>query len=319
MDKKGSNSPPEEKGGYWEMEEDSGVLEFVINLNLKIIMNNLRIKSISTFIKKIRDCNDIDLEKQIVEKKLNKIRTKFMKSSSNSDNKKYLWQLAFAQLIGYIIDFGYTQINQLVQSLKYSEKYTGYVTATFMIPPDELDTFSILLPAVKNDLYSKSQQVQSLALNLIGVTAQKTLVQNLKVDILKLALGDSNEIQPDTRKKALFCLLRIYRQYKQALGYDVKKWIQPLTFMLQKYSGNYSVILAILTLIEGILQIEYSKNWDDIAVEVLKVLQKLIITEGCPSEYQYYTVTHPWVQIKALKILSTMQPCKDPSFKPILS
>ena len=70
-------------------------------------MNNLRIKKISAFIKEIRDCNEIDKEKLIVEKKLNKIRTKFMKTSSNSDNKKYLWQLAFAQSIGYIIDFGY--------------------------------------------------------------------------------------------------------------------------------------------------------------------------------------------------------------------
>lgn len=73
-------------------------------------MNNLWIKKISAFIKEVRDSNDIDKEKQIVEKKLNKIRTKFMKSSSNTENKKYIWQLAFAQSIGYFIDFGYNQI-----------------------------------------------------------------------------------------------------------------------------------------------------------------------------------------------------------------
>jgi len=55
------------------------------------IMNNLWIKKISAFIKEVRDSNDIDKEKQIVEKKLNKIRTKFMKSSTNTDNKKYIW------------------------------------------------------------------------------------------------------------------------------------------------------------------------------------------------------------------------------------
>ena len=38
---------------------------------------------------------------------MNKIRTKFIKSSSNSENKKYLWKLSFAHLLGYNIDFGY--------------------------------------------------------------------------------------------------------------------------------------------------------------------------------------------------------------------
>lgn len=134
-----------------------------------------------------------------------------MKPSSNSDNKKYLWQLAFAQSIGYIIDFGYAQVVQLVKSNKFSEKYTGYITAGLLVPEHELDTFAAMADAIKNDLYSKNEQVQSLALNLLGSTAQKTLVQALKVDVLKLALGDSAEIQPNTRKKALLCLLRIYR------------------------------------------------------------------------------------------------------------
>jgi len=70
----------------------------------------------------------------------------------------------------------------------------------------------------------------------------------------------------------LLCLLRIYRQYKQALGFDVKKWIKPLAFMLQKYSNNYSVLLSLLSLIEGVIQIEYSKHWEDLSLEVLKVL-----------------------------------------------
>lgn len=51
-------------------------------------MNNLRIKKVSTFIKEVRDCNDIDKEKKLVEKKLNKIRNKFMNNKNNSENKK---------------------------------------------------------------------------------------------------------------------------------------------------------------------------------------------------------------------------------------
>lgn len=54
-------------------------------------MNNIRIKQISQFIKNVRDSQDIDKEKHLVDKKLNKIRNKFIKNSSNADNKKYLW------------------------------------------------------------------------------------------------------------------------------------------------------------------------------------------------------------------------------------
>lgn len=89
--------------------------------------------------------------------------------------------------------------------------------------------------------------------------------------------------------------------------------------MLKKYTGNYSAILGILTLIEGVVGLEYTKHWDLVAPEVLQVLQKLILTEGCGSAYQYYTVPHPWVQIKALKILAILSTNKDPSFKPMLS
>ena len=36
---------------------------------------------------------------------------------------------------------------------------------------------------------------------------------NIKIydDVMKLALGESDSITEDTRKKALLCLLRIYR------------------------------------------------------------------------------------------------------------
>lgn len=55
--------------------------------------------------------------------------------------------------------------------------------------------------------------------------------------------------------------------------------------MLQKYGGNYSVVLAVLTLIEGVVALEYTKNWDILASGVLEVLKKLILTEGCGSAF----------------------------------
>lgn len=79
-----------------------------------------------------------------------------MKGSSNSENKKYLWQLTYAYSMGYIIDFGYKEINKLMVSTKFSEKYTGYITATILIPENEIGSFTTMITGIKNDLYSKN-------------------------------------------------------------------------------------------------------------------------------------------------------------------
>lgn len=54
-------------------------------------------------------------------------------------------------------------------------------------------------------------------------------------------------------------------------------------------------------------------------MEVIKVLQLLVIDGDCPKDHQYYMINHPWIQIKALKILSILSTNKDPNFKPLLS
>ncbi len=60
------------------------------------------------FIKDIKEQKDIDKEKKLVDKELNKIRTKFVKGSlSGANTKKYIWKLAYAHNTGYTIDFGY--------------------------------------------------------------------------------------------------------------------------------------------------------------------------------------------------------------------
>lgn len=64
-------------------------------------------------------------------------------------------------------------------------------------------------------------------------------------------------------------LIKIYRQYRVNLKYDVKKFIKPLAIMIEKYQNNYSVLNSILSLIEGILQVEYSKHLDQISMSVI--------------------------------------------------
>lgn len=276
---------------------------------------SLNMRGLNMFIQEVRKCENPSDEAVIVDKELKKIRQKFMtkKTMSGYDRKKYIWKLLFARLNGYDVNFGYREILTLLGSNKYSEKYTGYVAASIMIPEYETDIYANINRAVKSDLYSSNEAMQSLALNLIGGTANAELTKNLVNDVMKLALGENPSLSTSTRKKALLCLLRIYRKYREAFP-NVRGWIQPLNAMIERFANSYSVINAIFALIEGILTIEYSKNWDPVAFNVCKVLSGVIVSENCPPEYMHYKVPHPWLQIKGLKILSLLSVRKEPEF-----
>lgn len=45
---------------------------------------------------------------------------------SGYDRKKYAWKLLYIHILGYEVDFGLQESFFLVNSSKFSEKYTGY-------------------------------------------------------------------------------------------------------------------------------------------------------------------------------------------------
>lgn len=271
------------------------------------------------FIQDVRKCENPSDEIDIIGKEVKKIRQKFLtvKKMSGYDRKKYVWKLLFAYLNGFEVNFGYKEVMTLVESTKYSEKYTGYVASSILIPEYETDIFAQLIKTVKNDLFSSNEGIQSLALNLIGSTANAELATQLVNQVLKLALGDNNSLSLNTRKKSLLCLLRIYRKYKESFP-NTRSWIQPLNAMIEKFANSHSVVSSIFTVIEGVLSVEYSKNWDGLAVNVAKYLNSLVVSENCPQEYQYYKVPHPWLQIKGLRILSLLTVRNEPEFLNLL-
>jgi len=53
-----------------------------------------------------------------------------VKSLSGYDKKKYIWKLLYIYVLGYEIDFGQIEAVDLINSNKFSEKYTGYVSTS---------------------------------------------------------------------------------------------------------------------------------------------------------------------------------------------
>jgi AP-2 complex subunit alpha len=64
-----------------------------------------------------------------VDKELAKVRNKFAsnKALSGYQRKKYIWKLLYMYILGYEIDFAHFEAANLINSPKFSEKYTGYI------------------------------------------------------------------------------------------------------------------------------------------------------------------------------------------------
>lgn len=281
---------------------------------------SLTLRGLNIFVHEVRNTQNAEDEAARVDKEIKKIRTKFLSKTNLSgyERKKHLFKLLFAKLLGYDVNFGYKEIASLVKSTKYSEKYTGYITLGILVPEYEDEVFKMLKETIKADLYSSNESIQALALNLVGGLANAELAKALVNDVLKLALGESKSITSNTRKKSLITLLRIYRKYKSSFD-SVKNWIAPLTHIISTSANDLSVLNSAMTLIEGVVALGYSKHWDAIGVPVVKILSALVVGKQCSADFLHYMVPHPWLQVKALKILGQLTVSKDPEFLSLLN
>lgn len=57
------------------------------------------------------------------------------------------------KLMGFEVNFGYKELILLMQSDKFSEKYSGYIIAPILIPEYEEDIYVNLKSLVKKDLF----------------------------------------------------------------------------------------------------------------------------------------------------------------------
>lgn len=275
----------------------------------------LKFRGLVSFVHEVKKCENQEQEIEKIDEELRKIRRKFNQPEALNGyrRKKYLWKLMFIKMMGVDVNFGYKEILALISSPKFSEKYTAYVTAGYIVNEfDEDDVLKSIKDQVRTDLFSMNESFQSLALTLIGTTASQELAVPLVKEVLKLALGEFSQITPAIRKKALLCLLRIFRKYPGSFE-NTKNWVAPINAMLEKFS-ELSVLNACLALIEGIISINYSKHWDAVGSNVLAVLHKIALSDRPASDYLHYGVPHPWLQIKCLKVLQALALRKDKEF-----
>eukprot|EP01015_Nassula_variabilis_P030490 TRINITY_DN6709_c0_g1_i3.p2 TRINITY_DN6709_c0_g1~~TRINITY_DN6709_c0_g1_i3.p2 ORF type:complete len:180 (-),score=60.58 TRINITY_DN6709_c0_g1_i3:11-550(-) len=142
-----------------------------------------------------------------------------------------------------------------------------------------------------SDVY-KRQIYTSLALAMIGSCANRDLCENLKPDLIRLALEDTQR-SIFVKKKALLCLLRVYRKFKDF--FEPQAWGVALSTIFEH--RQLGLLLAATSLLQGVVSLGGSVGFEDLVPKMIKILERLVLQNDCPQEYLYYRTPNPWLQI----------------------
>lgn len=254
-------------------------------------------RGLSVFISDIRKCATKEEETKKVDKELAKIRGKF-KSAGNLksyDRKKYICKLLYIYMLGYDIDFGHIEAVNLLSSTVYSEKHMGYLACTLLLNENH-ELVTLITNSIKRDLNEKDPNLQCLALTATANIGGKEQAEALAQDVQKLLVSGDTKLL--VRKKAALCLLRLYRKYPEILPADA--WSGRVISLLG--SKDLGVITSVMGLVIGMVQNE-PEAYTEAIQKAVRLLVKLVVNKDFNTNYLYYSVPAPWLQVKLLMLL----------------
>jgi len=270
-------------------------------MNSGLSQNYNVIKGLQVFINDIRGCTTKEAELKRVEKELNKIREKFQagKALTGYEKKKCVWKLVYIYILGYNVDFGHNYAADLITSMKFSEKLTGYISMSILFK-DSNQELNIMINSIRNDLINNNALCQSMAITLATNLNNHELLSTISSDVLKF-MTNYNEKQLYTVKKALICLIKIMRIKKDFHNLNWSKYLIKIV-----ETKNFEVLLALCGLVLNIFKTHGVAGYEELAIKLFNTIPYK--SKDCPEDYIYYHIKSPWLQIKSLKIMQCINP-----------
>ncbi|KAJ3221215.1 hypothetical protein HK099_003692 [Clydaea vesicula] len=259
-------------------------------------------RGLTVFIADIRNCRARELEEKRINKELANIRTKFKDEKlSGYHRTKYIAKLIYMYITGWPVDFGHSEAINLIASSKYGEKRMGYLAITLMIPENSELLQKIIL-SIKSDLQDSNNQETHTCLALCAIANMngKELAEVFNQDVMRLMVNSSKNF---VKKKAALCLLKLYRKYPEVI--PVKEWANKILPLMDDH--DFGVALCVTSLVLAIAQqhsTEYKGCVEKGNVQKISNVPLNIVKEkNCRSDYIYYKVPVPWLQVKLLRLL----------------
>lgn len=260
------------------------------------------------FIGDIRNCKTQEKEKERVDKELAHIREKFAsKSLDGYGKKKYVWKLLYIYMLGYEVEIGHMEAMQMITSSKYTEKIAGY-TACSILLNETHQLLRMIIQSIKNDLNSRDDTHQCLALTTIANVGGQEFAESLTGDVQKLLFHSGSN--PYVRKKASLALLRLFRKFPEVIPQE-EGFAERMLQVLEENKSHLGVLNCATSLLLGIVS-HTTTGYESGVSKAIRLLGTLCFSKDIYLDYRYYQTICPWLQVKLLRFLQYFPPPTDP-------
>ena len=208
----------------------------------------------------------------------------------------------------------------LISSSKYSEKQIGYLALTLLMHENS-DLVRLVVNSIRKDLDSMDEVHNCLALHSIANIGGKEMAESITGDVHRLLISPTSK--SFVKKKAALTLLRLYRKFPECV--DAKDWgLRIVSIMddhnlVDRRSILYGVAFHLLKCcfqgvaisVTSLVMTLAQDHLDEMAVCYQKAvdrLDKIVVQQEYSSDYIYYRVPLPWLQVKLLRLLQYYPP-----------
>ncbi|KAI9202948.1 Adaptor protein complex AP-2 alpha subunit [Polychytrium aggregatum] len=271
----------------------------------------MSMRGLTVFISDLRNCRARELEEKRVNKELANIRSKFKDPNLNGyQKKKYVCKLLYMYILGWDIDFGHMEAINLLSSQKFTEKQIGYLAITLMLSENN-ELIRLVVNSMKRDLDDPDELFSCLAIHAIANIGAKEMAETLVHDIYRLLTKSPSRF---VKKKASLCLLRLYRKHPEVI--PAADWAPRLIAMMD--DPDMGVSLCVTTFVLVLVQ-NFPGPYYEAAGKAIRKLYKIVHDKEYTTDYVYYKVPVPWIQVKLLRLLQYYPPPNDSGLSSLIN
>lgn len=212
-------------------------------------------------------------------------------------------KLLYLHLLGENVNFAQLEVINLMNDNRFSYKRIGYTAGAIIV--SETSEISILLThTILKDLGSDDPKVQMLALTFIANMGSNEVCQDALNDVKKHMKSSNKYVM----KKAIMAAVRIVKKIPEMKEY----LIEPTQNLLKTPSLSHGIIMALLTLVENIVDgnAELKEPFMSSHQSLVKILKQL--NQNKSKEFKFSVYNDPFLQIKVMKLLSILKkPSQD--------
>ncbi|EAY11314.1 Adaptin N terminal region family protein [Trichomonas vaginalis G3] len=252
-------------------------------------------QSLNDFISSLRMASSIEQEKYLTSTEQAHIRAS-LKVCEASQRPVIVSKLMFLDLLGHNVQWGNTEVINLMSDEAFSYKRIGYIGAAQLLDAED-DMNVLVTQTLLKDLQSRNPYIQSLALAYIANNASAEICTSVVTEVQRLMQGSPAFVL----KRAGMAAVRIVRKNPE-LCETFKNSVQSLL-----NNSSHGIVISGLNLVIEMLTInpKLSRAWAQFASPLTKILQNLI-TGRLRPEYATENFCDPFMQMKTLRALTLL-------------